>query len=321
MELSPLDLRILRHCSEHGVLESERAIAKKLRISPSTLSFKLRKFEAKGIITTYRLRVDFRKLGFPVIAWAFFSIENSKDTVKLMDEILAFPQVHVCCFLSGDFQLALKAYCKNTEELHALVEKIKTHTGLQNAPSKTFVVSSAIKAHSILADQGIAANVSDVDYTILAEKMLDPHISLAKIGKKHKLHKNTLILHWKKLLAQKIVLKKTPIINPDLHALTGINFSSVCFLKAKDGQKNLLEKQLSELPQVHELNSLAADTTSGFDFLAVIREQNMHAFFRLLNSFYSDKEFSKNIQSVEANILLRADSRRHTYLKDLKLAK
>ncbi|MCH7902751.1 Lrp/AsnC family transcriptional regulator, partial [archaeon] len=48
MEISPLDSRILRFTLEEGILDSERSIAKKLKISPSTLSFKLRKFEDKG---------------------------------------------------------------------------------------------------------------------------------------------------------------------------------------------------------------------------------------------------------------------------------
>ena len=68
MEVSSLDLRILRYSLEHGLLASEREIARKLKISPSTLSFKFRKFEDRGIITAYRYRVDFAKLGLGQIA-------------------------------------------------------------------------------------------------------------------------------------------------------------------------------------------------------------------------------------------------------------
>lgn len=317
MAFSDLDAKVLRYCTEHGVLESERSIAKKLRISPSTLSFKLRSLEDRGVITAYRLRVDFKKLGFPTVAWVFVAIENKNDVVALMDTVLSFPQVHVCCFLSGSFQLAFKVYCRNEEEVKNVIDDARKSIGLEENNSRAFFVSDTVKSHNIVIGNDSGYNTSEIDYLVLQEKMLDPNASLESISKKLGLHKNTLILHWKRLLEKKIVLKKTPIINPDFHQFIGIGFPTICFFNAADGKKKELEEMLCALREVHELNALG----SGFDFLAVIRAQNPAAFFKLLNFFYSDKEFSKNIKSIQANILLRTDSRRHTYLKDLKLAK
>ncbi|MBI4044566.1 MAG: Lrp/AsnC family transcriptional regulator [Candidatus Diapherotrites archaeon] len=317
MDLSPLDLRILRYCNEQGVLESERSIARTLRISPSTLSFKLRRFESKGIINAYRLRVDFQKLGFSQVAWVFFSVPASKDIVKLMNEVLSFPQVHVACFASGQYQLAFKTYCKTEEEVSEVVRKIKKACGLDLCAEKVFLAKEVMKSHSIVSGNGVHEEISGTDYLILQEKMLDPSKSLAEIAKKLGLHKNTVLSRWTKLLGNKVVLKKTPIIDPDLHSAIGIDFSSICLFRARENRREELGKELLSLREVHELSS----TDSGKDFLAVVRSENMSSFYRLLNGFYSDKKLSGLVESVEANILLRTDSRRHTYLKDLKLAK
>src|SRR3989344_4814852 len=104
MELtSPLDIRILRFVLENGLLESEREIARKLKISPSTLSFKLRKFEDKGIITAYKYRVDYTKIGLHQIAWALIKVAHGKASIKdIMERLLEYPQVHVCLFVSGE---------------------------------------------------------------------------------------------------------------------------------------------------------------------------------------------------------------------------
>ncbi|MDO8634519.1 MAG: Lrp/AsnC family transcriptional regulator [archaeon] len=317
MDLSPLDLRILRYCNEHGVLESERGIARELRISPSTLSFKLRSFESKGIITAYRLRVDFRKLGFPQVAWVFFSVPANKDVARLMNEVLSFPQVHVCGFASGPFQLAFKTYCKNEEDVSEVVQKIKKSCSLEGCAEKVFPAKEVLKSHSIVSENGVREEISSTDYLILQEKMLDPHAGLSEIAKKIRVHKNTVLSRWTRLVEGKVVLKKTPIIDPDLHSAIGIDFSSICLFRAKESKRDALGKELLALREVHELSS----TDSGKDFIAVVRSENMSSFYRLLNGFYSDRKLSCLVESVEANILLRTDSRRHTYLKDLKLAK
>ena len=103
---SELDTRILRFVLENGLLESEREIAKKLKISPSTLSFKLRKFEDRGIITAYKYRLDYTKIGLRQIAWVFLKIRHGKSSVKeIMEKLLEYPQVHVCLFVSGEMSL------------------------------------------------------------------------------------------------------------------------------------------------------------------------------------------------------------------------
>ncbi len=54
MSLSNTDIRILRFVSGTGINETEKAIAKRLRLSQSTLVYKLREFEDEKVIACYR---------------------------------------------------------------------------------------------------------------------------------------------------------------------------------------------------------------------------------------------------------------------------
>ena len=316
MEISPLDSRILRFTLEEGILDSERSIAKKLKISPSTPSFKLRKFEDKGIVTAYKYRVDFTKLGLNQVAWVLMEINHNGEGIKdLMDKLLEFPQVHVCLYISGQYSFCIKIYGKNKNEVNDFIEEIEKQFNNIIIDYKTYFITSQIKGHSQLIDENKKDfSFDEVDLKILYEKMQNPEISLNSVAKKLKLHRNTVSSRWNALCENKIVVKKTPIINPDLHKEMGIDFMGITLFKAVKGKENELEKELVNLKEVHELNAL--NYKSGYNLFVVIRTKNISTYYRLCESFF-EKNFSGKIIETKNSIIIRSDSRRHTYLKDL----
>lgn len=319
MDLSTLDIRILRFCLEHGVLDSEREIARKLRISPSTLSFKLRKFEDKGIITTYKYRVDYSKIGLGQLAWVFLKIRPGNATIKgLMDKLLEYPEVHVCLYVSGEHAICLKAYGASKAGIEKFVQKIGKEISSAIASHKTFFVSKALKAHNQkIEGNGIINGIGETDLKILSEKMLNPKIGITELAKKLGIHRNTASARWGKMLEHKIVVKKTPIINPELHRQIGIHFMALNLFKAGKHGAGKLAGALLEMNEVHELGEL--EPKSGNDLLAVIRTNDIDSYYKITASFFSDKRFAPHIQEYDSFIIIASDSRRHTYLKDLGL--
>lgn len=149
MEFSALDRRILRDTLENGLLDSERQIAKRLRISPSTFSFKMRRFEDRGIITAYRYRVDFRKVGIGQMAWARMRPKYGKRTMdEYMRLILENPQVHVCIFTSGSKNFAMKIYGKGRAQIREAVMEIARDIGIGRREVEIFYASRQLKAHN-----------------------------------------------------------------------------------------------------------------------------------------------------------------------------
>lgn len=314
MELSQLDLRILRFALEEGLLESEREIARRLRISPSTFSFKMRKFEDKGVITAYRYRVDFAKLGIKEVAWIRLRPEYGKRGMEdYMRELLEFPQVHVCVFTSGSKNFAVKAYSKDWAEMQKTVLAIRHRLGVKEKDTEIFRVTRQIKGHNKKMDgKTMDLELDESSYKILSEKMQNPKESTVAIARKLGLHRNTVSAKWSELLREKIIVKKTPIINPGLHRQIGIHCMAMHILTPKNGKKRELVEMLSAMNEVHELNEI-----EGGKILAIIRTDSLGTYFTLTSRFLSDRKASGCIEKSLFNVIIASDSRRPTYLKDL----
>lgn len=314
MGVSALDLRILRFVLENGLLESEREIARKLRISPSTFSFKMRKFEDSGIITAYRYRADFCRLGFAQMAWIRLRPKYGKTTMdEHMKVILEHPQVHVCVFTSGSKNFAIKAYGKNKADIEGLISKIASELNVNPREIEVFYIKTQYKSHNQQMQGQSAATPDETDIRILAEKMQNPNESLLEVAKKLKLHRNTATFRWNAMVKNNIIIKKTPIINPALHREIGIHCMAMHIFTPKGGKKHKLVNILSEMNEVHELS----ETDKGLIF-AIIRTNDLGTYFSLTSKFLTDKKIAGNIGKSLFNIIIASDSRKPTYLKDLK---
>ncbi len=316
MEASPLDLRILRNVLENGLLESERQIAGRLRISPSTFSFKMRRFEDRGIITAYRYRVDYRKIGLANMAWARMRPKYGKRTMdEYMASILENPNAHVCVFTSGSKNLAVKIYAGSREQAASAAWEIARGAGVERRDIEIFHANRQIKAHNqALSQSPEMQKLSPQDIRILSEKMQNPQQSLVGVAKRLGLHRNTVTSRWNAMLRGKIVIKKTPIISPELHRQIGIHCMGMHIFTPKKGAGSRLAGILAGMNEVHELSE-----TAGGELLAIIRTNDLSTYYTLTSRFLSDKKIAGCIGKSLFNTIIASDSRRPTYLKDLKM--
>ncbi|MGQ9460398.1 MAG: Lrp/AsnC family transcriptional regulator [Candidatus Bathyarchaeaceae archaeon] len=77
--LSDLDKKVLSELLRNAKI-SDRSLAKKLKVSQSTLTRVRNKLEREGYIRRYTILPDFRKLGWEILAFTF---------VKMNPEILS----------------------------------------------------------------------------------------------------------------------------------------------------------------------------------------------------------------------------------------
>ena len=309
---------------ENGVLASEREIAHSLRISPSTLSFKLRKFEDSGVIINYKYRVDFSKIGLGELAWVFCRINYGNGAVKeAMQKLLEYPQVHVCLLVSGEYNICLKVYGEDRQEIENFTRRLASgfHGSIEHG--RTYFAREQIKGHNqIMKKAGSKKNYEfdETDLKILSEKMLSPKMSLSEAAQRLRMHRNTVRSHWARMLEGKVIVKKTPIINPDLHREMGIYMMGVMLLRSVRGKEEKLAGELAALNEVHELN-LLENTDYGYNLIAILRTNDLAAFYKITTDFYSDKRYSSGLLAANSSIILSSDSRRHTYIKDIGMRK
>jgi len=131
-----LDMKLLYELTKDGSI-SVPNLSKKLGINASVLYSRIKRLIKKKLIKKFTIVIDDSLLGFTVKASVGINRDPKfKDSIhkKLMET----PEVVSISEVTGRFDIMIKIYAKDLEELHSLViEKIGKIEGIQT--TETFV--------------------------------------------------------------------------------------------------------------------------------------------------------------------------------------
>jgi len=105
-------------------------IAREHNISGAAVHQRVKKMEEAGIITGARLLVKPTALGFDVCAYVGVHLIQSNQYKATVEAIKIIPEVVECHFVTGDYALLLKLYCRD----HGHLMDVLLNT-LQNIPN------------------------------------------------------------------------------------------------------------------------------------------------------------------------------------------
>ncbi|MDR2358294.1 MAG: Lrp/AsnC ligand binding domain-containing protein [Prevotellaceae bacterium] len=92
-------------------------IAREHNISGAAVHQRVRKMEEAGIITGARLLVKPTALGLGVCAFVGVHLDMPKHYASTVEAIKNIPEVVECHFITGDYTLLLKLFCRDNEHL------------------------------------------------------------------------------------------------------------------------------------------------------------------------------------------------------------
>ncbi len=143
MPLDATDLKILNMLITNG-RTSYTDISKEVGMKPPSVIDRIKKMETDGLITGYTANVDYRKLGYDVVAFVGVTIDNPShiDEFEANLDDLA-PDIVECYHITGEHTLLLKVITLNTNSLAAIVKKLRALPGVSN--SNTMLVFSTMK--------------------------------------------------------------------------------------------------------------------------------------------------------------------------------
>ena len=149
MALDSIDVQILNILIENGRI-SYTDIAKEVGMKPPSVIDRIKKMESDGIIYDYTARVDYRKMGFDMVAFVGIVMDNPvyiddfENIFKNVDE-----DIVECYHVTGDFTLLLKVITKNTNTLAGIIRKLRELPGV--ASTNTILVFSTMvnRVHKI----------------------------------------------------------------------------------------------------------------------------------------------------------------------------
>ena len=126
--IDQLDLQIIQIMMLDGEV-SYADIGKQLFVSGGTIHVRIKKLEELGIVQGKRLAVDFKALGYDVIAFIGVYLEKSSmyDSVALA--LKNIPQIVRLNYTTGNYSMFAEIVCKDIQQLryvlHDELQKIR----------------------------------------------------------------------------------------------------------------------------------------------------------------------------------------------------
>ena len=129
MQLDDLDRSVLTLLRQDARL-SARAIARELKVAAGTVSQRIAKLEAHGIITGYTVTVDAGRIGRPLRFVVGLRIDQGSDMRDTLALLASIPEVEEVLVVTGRWDLLVLGRVGTPTELNILLTE-----GLWRSPS------------------------------------------------------------------------------------------------------------------------------------------------------------------------------------------
>ena len=142
------DVKILELLQENSRV-SISEISKKVNMSLSAVSERLKKLESTDIIEKYTVILNPQYLGKELSVLMNLCFENSQEPDEFVRFLDTEPEILECHSITGDYDLSLKIVTKNTLTREALMNRIKACPGITK--TSTNIILSSLKNNCSVA--------------------------------------------------------------------------------------------------------------------------------------------------------------------------
>ena len=137
MKIDKTDKKILEILQRNAKITNAK-LSKEIGLSPAPTLERVRKLEAKGIISGYNAKLDMSKIGLGVSTFVMVTLKghNKKNLVSFLDKIKNINNVIECHHITGSADFILKVVSENIESYQELmletVSEIEVTDSLQS---------------------------------------------------------------------------------------------------------------------------------------------------------------------------------------------
>jgi len=146
--MDSIDIEILKLLQKNARVTASE-IASEVSLSVPAISERIKKLDSSGIIQKYTIILSTQKMNKNLVAYMFISLKNPNYIEGFVELVENENEIIECDYLAGDYDYLIKIITKDTKSLEAVLNRIKTVTGVQK--TKTIVTLSTVKnTYSIL---------------------------------------------------------------------------------------------------------------------------------------------------------------------------
>jgi Lrp/AsnC family transcriptional regulator for asnA, asnC and gidA len=128
LNLDKLDQQIIHHMMNDANV-SYAELGKKFFVSAGTIHVRIKKLQDAGIVKGTKFNVDFKKLGYDVIAFIGIYLKESSLYDAAAKELQKIPQIVRLNYTTGNYSMFAEIVCRDISELryvlHDELQKIK----------------------------------------------------------------------------------------------------------------------------------------------------------------------------------------------------
>jgi len=118
--LDEKDLMLIGELRKDSKL-SEQRLARKTGIPMTTVHNRIRRLRDLGVIERYTVKLDYARIGRPLVAYALIKTMPGVDQREILSMISKIPHVAECAMVTGDFDILLKARVRDMDELNGII--------------------------------------------------------------------------------------------------------------------------------------------------------------------------------------------------------
>ncbi|CAM3216577.1 Lrp/AsnC family transcriptional regulator [Sporolactobacillus spathodeae] len=119
-------------------------ISRHIHLTVPAVSERIRKLEQQRIIESYTVRLNQKKVGRPLMAFIFVTLDSPRAIPEFTEKVLQSTHVLACHHLAGEYDYLLKVASSGTEELETFLSSyLKKISGIRR--TNTLIALSCIK--------------------------------------------------------------------------------------------------------------------------------------------------------------------------------
>jgi Lrp/AsnC family leucine-responsive transcriptional regulator len=122
MKIDDVDLHILEELQKDSRL-SMRELAKKVNLSPPSVTERVRRLEDARILTQYTIAINYEKLGLTVDCYVEVTMKNG-EYERFKSFISTYPYVQFCERIAGQACFITKLKLPNLQELESFINEV-----------------------------------------------------------------------------------------------------------------------------------------------------------------------------------------------------
>ena len=157
-KIDDIDTQILHLLQTEGRIK-RKDIAEAVGLSIPSVSDRMRKLDARGVLTGFHASVDAKRLGHDVTAFVFIQSTGSEHYAGFIEAVEAMSEVQELHSVTGDGSHVLKIRVRNTTALERLLARLQAVPGVRG--TRTSLVLTTHKETTYLPVEPMALVPAD----------------------------------------------------------------------------------------------------------------------------------------------------------------